>query len=321
MSDIISYRNNTLIDNLGNTQSVIVDRGMHRASNTQRARSNTIESEGDGMIDLTVDVQLLDGTKVNPEDAFVTGIDPGVVNCSMCVWDVLHERPHSFEKIAFRPSGDKRSDIGNGILLGGVKTYLNENGDRLFSTHKDLKFQNVFIEDQAESMVNEINESKYGNSFTANKSREVISVQYGIQYHLGNERCLAVSAMSVKSHFGEYFPRLEVGDEVLTKTQVRSKQYRIDKKNSILNGRLFVPDYMQNAIKSQGKEDDYYDAMWIAKYAAEKYFKRVNKKTGKEIFSGGINKRRKGKNTGRVIRKRLTKKKKEEFILDDDVNV
>jgi hypothetical protein len=294
-----------------------LDIDKESAKQTNVYNGNTFEYSGDRsdekdgyeLVDLTVDVQLLDGTIVPPQDAIITAIDPGSVNCSICTYDIQNERVISIDKVSFRESGHI-PDPGYASILGTLSLYLEENKDRLFRKNKGIPFIHVFMEDQYEGAHSRYNE---------NQQREVQAIQYAIQFCLGPGTCLAVSASAIKSHFGEYFPAVERPKRKLTfeeEKKLRRQQYYQDKKNAIKYGKQFLPDSMNDEIE-RIKQDDPYDALFIAKYAAEKYFKRVDRTTGKEIFPNGINKRKKGKNPDRIMRKR-TKRIAEEEVAEGE---
>jgi len=193
----------------------------------------------------------------------IVGIDPGPVNCGVCIYDLENDCPISIERISFREKNtfDEKGkkevvDPGSAKLLDNVAAFINER----FDDWKDNNVK-VFIEDQVAGRKDKGDESGVIHG-------EVSAVQYGIQALLGSKMCCVVAPRSVKCHFRQYFPQVEEREDE-AKFQHKKRQYQSDKQNAIKNGKQFVPMHISEVIKKDKKRDDYYDSLWICKWASD----------------------------------------------------
>ena len=197
-------------------------------------------------------------------DTIVFGVDPGTVNCGICEYNVTAGRARRLERIQFRSSraeGDKESeDPGNAKIVDSVVAYLFDNEERF-----DGRL--FFVEDQ----------NTYQQEGRQKHCREVLAVQHTLQAILGSENCIAVSPSSVKSEFGEHFPK-KPDLQALPSAKRTKAQYAHDKRSAVTAGRKLVPPAVREAyeLANPGKRDDAYDAFFVALYGATRWFDRVD---------------------------------------------
>ncbi len=240
---------------------------------------------------------LLDGV-------LVVGIDPGAVNCGVCLYNATLGRAVRLLRAQFRDSvtlnasGQRRaadSDPGCARVIEAVRRFVCDNPE-LFALER-TSF--VFIEDQPT-----LGEDPSVGS-NSHKNREVMAVQFAFQTVLGPLRCIPVAPRAVKAYFGDVFPR------VPNAAPGSAEQYRADKQNAIVRGREMVPADVRLRYEQQNptKKDDGYDAFWIAAYGCQRYVKlesgtlrpkssRPPKRPAADTGGGATGKRKRAAKTG-----------------------
>lgn len=178
--------------------------------------------------------------------SYIIGIDPGPVNCGVCLFDVKREVPIEMDVISFREKRKKtdKQSLGYSGIMEAVKEYVRPKVEKWMSSNTL-----VGVEDQVVGRMGG-RKGKQHNVLNG----ETSCIQYAIQALVPSEMFATVSPSAVKNRYRDDFPI--VGKD--------GDQYASDKKNAIINGRKYVPDKMMKALGK--KKDDALDAFWICKY-------------------------------------------------------
>lgn len=190
-----------------------------------------------------------------PQFQLLFAIDPGPRNTGWALFDRKKKKIVSAKKHAFREKQSKNDpkknvSAGNLELINSVKKWCKENDEKLGNA--DVCF---FVEDQIMGRLN--------YTWEPSLIQTVIYTLYGPPI----DRCVIVPPHSVKSHFRQYFPRLE-RKENETESAYNERQYRFDKSNSVKYGKKFISEKILDELE-EDKLDDVMDAVWIALYIDE----------------------------------------------------
>jgi hypothetical protein len=189
-----------------------------------------------------------------PQFRTIVAVDPGPRNTGYLEFDRTKKKVVRAEKVAFREKQSKNEprnvSAGNLELIDSVKKFCKEN-----ETSWGKRDACIFVEDQIMGRL------RY--------TQEPSLIQYVFYTLYGPPvgRCVIVPPHSVKSHFRQYFPRLE-RKEGEAENNFNERQYRFDKANSVKYGRRFMDSDILDEL-DEDKMDDVMDALWIALYVDE----------------------------------------------------
>lgn len=230
-----------------------------------------------------------------PNDYLILAIDPGPVNCGMCVFSITKKMAVKSKPVAFRQTNES---ISVEVLIDRVKKYVAEDPDGLFS-----RCCYVYVEQQ-------------------DNNRSNLAIQYCIQTLLGSSICRVVQSSAVKARYKKYFPdeekksrKREAEEEPTEKGKnwgkKGKKQWGLNKKHSVINGIATMRPEEYTVMSIRGKSGRFthnhncFDALWIARYACEKFHDVDLEKIEK---SGGAAKKKRSKKDDDTVPKKKRKK-------------
>lgn len=218
---------------------------METHSDDSPEEEDISSSDDDDIVDLTIPAKPYKQVSLSyrkaenpPMGRIITAIDPGPVNCGICMFDVDNYRVIRLRQVAFR---ERSTKITHGQLCDSVRAYVKNDPDKFFT-----ESSKVYIECQ------EVGDTK---------KLDNVVIQIAVQTLLTTSGCVVIPSNTVKCYFRRFFPLMEG----LTKHQ----QKELHRKNAIEWGRKTMTDDERLLIPTHGKRDDCLEAMWLARYVAE----------------------------------------------------
>lgn len=166
-------------------------------------------------------------------DILITGIDPGPVNCGICLFNVTQKRVVACKALRFRETNE---DVSVEELIESVRQYVTRDPDGYFRRSK-----NVYVEQQRDNLPN-------------------LSIQYTIQALVGYPKCSFVQSNAVKCKFAEHFPET---------TWEENKKYAVKSGIKTMSPEelAIMP---RKGKRKKSFDHNCFDAVWIARYACER---------------------------------------------------